>query len=155
MLGFLEPFCGTAREGFSFSSLVLCSLSKPGWRNIGGRVLNTVDRKIYWISLNALLMVVTVQYVCNGLLGWGGKCFTVEAAAREGAEQTVSDRQGGTGSPIAAEGRGEVVLPWPASSPKSQTFNHIRWKPDFDAGCAVLPSTQVAAIPWNVLNERE
>ena len=44
-LGFLEPFCGTAGEGFSFSSRVLCSLNKPGWRNTGGRVLNAAGKK--------------------------------------------------------------------------------------------------------------
>lgn len=34
VLGFLEPFCGIAGEGFSFSSPVSCSLNKPGWRKI-------------------------------------------------------------------------------------------------------------------------
>lgn len=45
VLGFLEPFCSTAGEGFSFSSPVLCSLNKPGWRNTGGRVLNAMEKQ--------------------------------------------------------------------------------------------------------------
>lgn len=34
VLGFLEPFCGIAGEGFSFSSPVSCSVNKPGCRKI-------------------------------------------------------------------------------------------------------------------------
>lgn len=103
VLGFLEPFCGTAGEGFSFLSYVLCSLNKPGWRNAGGRVLTAVEKK-YWTSLNAILMVVAVQDVCNGLLwGWMGGRFSAEAATGEGQSrqrQAGRDRQ-----PHRCEGR--------------------------------------------------
>lgn len=45
VLGFLEPFCGIAGEGFSFSSPVSCSLNKPGWRKkTAGRVLNAAEK---------------------------------------------------------------------------------------------------------------
>lgn len=108
-------------------------------------------KKKYWISLNALLMVVAEQYVYNGRLSEQGVvCFSVEAAAGEGGRAYGIGQAGRARQPRGCQGQRSGCLQ--PQSPNLWQRCEME-KRDFSAGCAVFPSMHFATVLWSDRSE--